>query len=373
MDRELGLYLHVPFCDEKCPYCDFYSLRGDGALMDRYVEAAKTALARWSAVHDRQQVKTVYFGGGTPNLLGAERLAALLGQVERSFDLAAAAEITLEANPTHVDKPFFRAVRQAGFNRLSMGLQSADPEELKLLGRRHSPEDAAQAVEAARSAGFANISLDLMLGLPGPAGISREKLGRSIRFAAGLGVEHISCYLLKVEEGTPFAARGVQVPDGDQAVEQYLFCVEELEKQGYFQYEISNFARPGRESRHNLVYWHGEEYLGFGPGAHSFYGGKRFFYPRDLDAFLSGNAPVSDGEGGGFFEYAMLNLRLAEGLRRDRCRERFGPQGERCFDAAQERAKKCPPHLVRADSERICFTPEGFLVSNTLLLKLLEE
>lgn len=370
----LGIYIHVPFCDGKCPYCDFYSLKGNGALFDRYTDRMREAISRWAVEMasggGTWKVETVYFGGGTPNLLGAGRLTALLAQVKQCFDLGSAAEVTLEANPTSVDEVFFQSVRQAGFNRLSMGLQSANEDELKFLGRKHSRSDAAKAVKAARAAGFENISLDLMLGLPGG---NTAKLRNSIAFAAGLGVEHISSYILKVEEGTPFAVRGIEVPDGDEAADQYLFCVEELAKRGYRQYEISNFSKPGRESRHNLVYWYGEEYLGLGPGAHSFLGGRRFFYPRDLAGFLRGDPPCPDGEGGSFGEFAMLNLRLTEGLNREKCREKFGSSGEKAFEAVLKNTKKCPPQLIRADSEKISFTPEGFLVSNALLVELLED
>ncbi len=360
-----GIYVHVPFCDGKCPYCDFYSLAGSEELMDRYVEAVGRELSRW----DRGlRADTVYFGGGTPSLLGARRLAALLGQIERRFDPAAAAEITLEANPGRVDKGFFQAARQAGFNRLSMGLQSANEDELRLLGRKHTAEDAKRAVEDAGAAGFDNISLDLMLGLPGG---SDEKLRRSVAFAAELGAEHISAYILKVEPGTAFARRGVKVPEDDAVADQYLLCAKELQSRGYGQYEISNFAKPSRESRHNLVYWHGEEYLGFGPGAHSFFEGRRFYYPRDLAGFLAGKGTEDDGEGGGLREFAMLNLRLTEGLQRERCKERFGGAGEDFFEAVLKNAKKCPPGLLQADSERIYFTPEGFLVSNALIVRLL--
>ena len=364
-----GIYIHVPFCDGKCPYCDFYSLSGDDALMDRYVDAVCAALERRTRAHGRESAQTVYFGGGTPNLLGAERLAALLRQIARTRDLDAAAEITLEANPTHVDKAFFQAVRHAGFNRLSMGLQSADPAQLHLLGRKHTARDVKQAVTAARDAGFGNISLDLMLGLPGGG---KETLQTSIDFCAALGPEHISTYLLKIEPGTPFEKRELFLPTDDEAAEEYLFCVEELKKHGYAQYEISNFAKPGKESRHNLVYWHCEEYLGFGPGAHSYCAGKRFYYPRDLNAFLQGCDPVQDGTGGGFSEYAMLQLRLTEGLQLETCKARFQKEGEQNFQKLLQNAKNCPPQLMRADSERIYFTPEGFLVSNTLLLTLLD-
>ncbi len=337
--------------------------------MEQYVSAVERTLDTWGQKHGKEPAETVYFGGGTPNLLGAGRLSRLLSAVERNFFTGKEAEITLEANPVSVDRVFFEKVRRAGFNRLSMGLQSADPEELRFLGRKHSPADVEKAVESARAGGFENLSLDLMLGLPGG---KPETLGHSIAFAAGLEPEHISSYILKIEPGTPFASRQLSLPEEDDTADQYLFCVEELKKYGYGQYEISNFAKPGRESRHNLTYWHGEEYLGFGPGAHSFYEGKRFFYPRSLKDFLAGNPPCPDGEGGGFEEYAMLNLRLTEGLSRESCKNRFGAEGEKAFGALLRNAKKCPPQLLWADENRLSFTPEGFLVFNALFLKLRE-
>ena len=366
----LGFYFHVPFCQSKCPYCDFYSRPVSPEVMDAYVQALLSSLSPWTEKLRDRELSTIYFGGGTPNLLGAERLRTILQEVRERFALSPTAEITLEANPTHVDRTFFEKVRSAGFNRLSMGLQSANPEELRFLGRTHSPQDVIQAVVNARAAGFDNISLDLMLGLPGG---SKERLGKSIAFATGLGVEHISSYILKVEPGTPFAARHVTVPDDDQTSDQYLFAVEELAKRGYAQYEISNFSRPGKESRHNLLYWRGEEYLGFGPAAHSFFGGRRFYFPRDLEGFLQGNAPVDDGPGGDFGEFAMLNLRLTRGLLREDCLARFGTQGEEEFCQLLENAKKCPSTLLRREEDRLRFTPEGFLVSNALLVRLLGE
>lgn len=358
-----GLYIHVPFCDGKCPYCDFYSLPGDGRAMDAYVRRAVEAMGEWAGT----QVDTVYFGGGTPNLLGAGRLSRLLDAAGGAFSIAPGAEVTVEANPTHVGRAFFADLRAAGFNRLSMGLQSADNGELALLGRAHRAGDAAQAVGDAQAAGFGNISLDLMLALPGG---SQEKLGRSIAFAAGLGVQHISSYMLKVEEGTPFARQALALPDEDGAADQYLFCVEELARRGFAQYEISNFARPGFESRHNLTYWHGDGYVGIGPGAHSFWGGRRFYCPRDLAAFLGGCRPVPDGAGGSFQEFAMLNLRLIRGLVRSDCTARFGPAGGAAFDRMLGNARSCPPHLLWATPQALGFTPEGFLVSNALLLRL---
>lgn len=366
----LGFYFHVPFCHGKCPYCDFYSLPDSPQAMDVYVQAVLASLAPWRERLAGRELATVYFGGGTPSLLGADRLGTLLQAVGEGFSLAPEAEITLEANPTRVDRDFFQGVRAAGFNRLSMGLQSAHREELRFLGRTHSPEDVIQAVGDARAAGFSNISLDLMLGLPGG---SWEKLRDSIAFVAGLSVEHVSSYLLKVEPGTPFGERGVELPSEDDGADQYLLAVEELARLGYKQYEISNFARPGKESRHNLLYWRGEEYLGFGPGAHSFFQGRRFYYPRDLKAFLRGEPPVDDGPGGDFGEFAMLNLRLTRGLRREDCLARFGATGGALFDEVLENAASCPKQLLRTQGDALSFTPEGFLVSNALLVRLLGQ
>ena len=209
-----------------------------------------------------------------------------------------------------------------------------------------------------------------MLGLPGG---SREKLGRSIAFAASLGVEHISSYILKVEPGTPFAARGVQVPDEDDTAEQYLFAVEELARRGYGQYEISNFARPGKESRHNLLYWRGEEYLGFGPGLTPSLGGVGFTTPGTWRASSREIPPQRTARAGTLWGVRHADLRLTRGLRRGDCLARFGPEGGALFDEALENAHRCPPRLLRADGEAISFTPEGFLVSNALLVRLLGE
>ena len=224
-------------------------------------------------------------------------------------------------------------------------------------------------MEQARAAGFGNISLDLMLALPGS---SLDSLGHSIDFAAGLSPEHISAYILKIEPGTPFASRGLTLPDEDETAGQYLFTVERLAELGYAQYEISNFARPGCESRHNLCYWRCNEYLGLGPAAHSYYKGRRFHWDRDLPGYISGSAPIEDGPGGSMDEFAMLNLRLARGLIEGECVSRFGEDGRELFGRVLRRAGNCPGPLLRASPDRLRFTPEGFLVSNALLARLLD-
>lgn len=366
---ELGLYIHVPFCAGKCPYCDFYSLSPDGSTVDSFIGRTLELMARYGNGCSRT-VSTVYFGGGTPSLLGAGRLGELMEGAARYFDLSPGAEITCEVNPTGVSGEFFRELHAAGFNRLSMGMQSANEDELRLLGRKHGPREVSQAVEWARAAGFKNLSLDLMLALPGS---TEESLGRSIDFAASLAPEHISAYILKIEPSTPFGSRELALPGEDDTAGQYLFTVKRLGELGYVQYEISNFSRPGYESRHNLCYWRCNEYLGLGPAAHSFYRGRRFHWERDLEGYLSGDGPRDDGPGGDMEEFAMLNLRLTRGLSEEDCMARFGVTGRELFTKIKARAARCPETLAAISPGRVSFTPEGFLVSNALLARLLED
>ncbi len=361
-----GLYIHVPFCDGKCPYCDFYSLPANGGRMEQYTQRLLELLPAYAQRYPRP-ADTLYFGGGTPSLLGADRLSALIKRAKECFGLDGA-EITVEVNPAEDLSGFLKDIRAAGANRLSIGLQSANEDELALLGRRHTAEQAEKAVRAAQSAGFDNISLDLMLAIQKQ---TRESLLRSIQFCADAGAQHISAYLLKIEPDTVYGKKKetLCVPDDDAAGDLYLFTCEELEKCGFRQYEISNFAKPGYESRHNLKYWHSEEYLGIGPAAHSFMEGKRFFYKRNLSEFLCGAQPVPDGDGGGFEEYAMLALRLTEGLTDKGCRARFGTKlPERLLHSARLYEKG---GLTVCGDGGFHFTPKGFLVSNMLTAEIL--
>ena len=361
------IYIHVPFCDGKCPYCDFYSLVSDDKLKDSYVQSL---IAHFKSRESKKiNAKSIYFGGGTPNLLGAERLTQVLKAAKSSFSPTENAEITVEVNPGQIDAAFFKQIKAAGFNRISMGLQSANENELKLLGRQHTAEDVRNAVADAKSAGFENISVDLMIGLPNS---TVKTLKMSIDFAASLEVQHISSYILKIEENTTFSkADKVILPGDDEVSEQYLFAVEELAKYEFAQYEISNFSKKGFESRHNLVYWQGDNYLGFGPAAHSFYEGERFYYPRNIDEFIAGSEPISDGAGGDFDELVMLSLRLSEGLSRESCEQKFG-DGSELYKKLLKNAQKCPQELILADNDRIKLTPKGFLLSNQIILKLLD-
>ena len=379
-EREaVGLYLHIPFCRSKCDYCDFYSLAGREDRMDRYQKALLTHLKETAGMAGDFPVDTVYFGGGTPSYYGARRLRALLAEVKKRFQVEKDAEITAEANPDSVDLKGLRMLRRAGFNRLSLGMQSADPGELAAVHRPHTPEQTAQAVEAARRAGFDNLSLDLICGLPGQ---TEESWRATVEAALALEPEHLYCYGLKVEEGTPLAARaaaGETLPDDDTQAELYLWTVDRLARAGYEQYEISNFAKPGFASRHNLRYWLTRPYLGFGPGAHSDFGGRRYSFVRDLDAYIQGVLTggniidsadqIPQRERGG--EYLMLRLRTARGVEEWEYRGTyfmdFGPIEARLREfAAQGWAE-------RTEEGRWRLTPKGFLVSNQLIGDLLER
>ena len=363
--KTLGIYIHIPFCKSKCAYCDFYSLaRGEGH-MDDYCAALSASLRASAEKAAGYSVDTVYFGGGTPTALGAKRLAALLDVVTACYPVAADAEITAEANPESArDAPALRTLRAAGFNRISLGMQSADDAELLAVGRIHTAADTVAAVEAARAAGFDNLSLDLIYGLPAQ---TPERWLGSLDAALALHPEHLSCYGLKVEPDTPLWARreSADLPDDDMQAELYLAAVERLEAHGFAQYEISNFARPGLESRHNLKYWTLGEYLGFGPGAHSDFGGRRFALARDLDAFLAGRAVYSEDAAISPHERAaervMLGLRTAAGL--DAAR----------LAGAEGVLRQCEAHgLAVLSGGRWRLTARGYLVSNAIILQIQE-
>ena len=368
----LGLYLHIPFCRSKCDYCDFYSLPGGEDRMDGYLRALLRQLEEAAPGAAGHSVDTVYVGGGTPTVFGGERLTALLAAVGRLYRLAPGAEITCEANPDSAGEELLRALRRAGFGRLSLGMQSADAGELAAVHRRHTPEQTDAAVAAARRVGFENLSLDLICGLPGQ---TEESWRRTVEHALSLRPEHLSCYGLKVEEGTPLARRvaaGEELPDDDAQADRYLWTVERLARAGFRQYEISNFARPGYESRHNLRYWRLEPYLGFGPGAHSDFGGRRFAVPADLAGYLAGEAvpegeAVSPWERGN--EYLMLGLRTAAGIAGEEYRRRFGGD----FAPLEELLSRFAGHgWAERNGDRWRLTPAGFLVSNRLIGALLE-
>lgn len=376
--RPLGLYIHIPFCKAKCVYCDFYSLPHSEERMDDYTGALCAHLTETAPFAAAYTVDTVYFGGGTPSYLGEKRLCRILKVIEKRYRLARDAEIAFEANPDSAgDWRALRTLRRAGFNRISLGMQSACDEELKAIGRVHTMEQVRQAVEAARRAKIKNLSLDLIYGLPHQ---TQERWMENLAAAVELHPEHLSCYGLKVEEGTPlFNLRDTAgLPGDEEQADMYLQAVEFLKQYGYEQYEISNFAKPGFASRHNLKYWQLGEYAGFGPGAHSDFGGVRYAYEKDLDAYIaaahggqfrfSENTAIPPREREA--EWIMLGARTVYGLDpRDyeiRFRRRFDPVFlpflQKCEAAGYAVSEDGRWHL----------TPKGFLVSNQIIGGLLD-
>lgn len=363
----LGVYVHVPFCETKCPYCDFYSLTGTSDEdKDRYVQA----VLHTADAYRGQSADTVYFGGGTPSLLGAERIAALLSGLRKCFTVTDDAEITIEANPADDLADVMTAFSAAGGNRVSLGMQSGDDEGLGRLGRRHTTAQVDAAVQAVFSAGIRNLSLDLMLGTPHQ---TEQDVKNAVTRCTQLGANHVSAYLLKLEPDTPFGKRPPALPSEDETVALYHVAAEQLEAAGFVQYEISNFAKEGYRSRHNQKYWNLDPYIGIGPAAHSFFEGKRFYYPRSLVDFIDGKPPIYETADETIpenspIEYAMLRLRLTEGLTACDFERRFGiPLPTEWVT----RARSFPSSLVISDDNGIRLTREGFLVSDALIARIL--
>ncbi|MCI7767569.1 MAG: radical SAM family heme chaperone HemW [Oscillospiraceae bacterium] len=350
-----GLYIHVPFCRRKCRYCDFYSVTDTG-LSDSYVQAAIRNIKTRKDIFN-----TVYFGGGTPSLLSGRQISDILS----AADISDKAEISTEINPDSADITKLIEFRQAGINRISVGIQSLDDIELKMLGRLHDSEHAVRAVASAHRAGFENISADLMLGLPYQR---TETVLRNIERLSELGITHISAYMLKIEEGTPLSEDKElisNIADEELSAEIYLSACNALEEKGFHQYEISNFAKSGFECRHNLKYWRCEDYFGVGPSAHSCIDGKRFAVPKDIHAFINSERQreiITDDSPCGEEERLMLALRLSEGYLIPE-----GNAGERLIHAS----KPLEAHgLLYIRDGRIILTPEGFLVSNSIICRL---
>ena len=376
MAEKLGIYIHIPFCRSKCDYCDFYSLAGREERMDDYQKALITHIKEASPQARGWQVDTVYFGGGTPSFYGEKRLRELLRLIAKRFDLAKDAEITVECNPDSVDLKMLQALRKAGVNRLSLGVQSACDQDLQNLHRPHTFEQAVQAVTMARQAKFQNLSLDLIYGLPGQ---TMEGWQNTVEQILALKPEHLSCYGLKVEAGTPLdyrVSRGERLPDDDQQADMYLWAVDRLAQEGFRQYEISNFARSGFQSRHNLKYWMGHPYIGFGPGAHSDFGGRRYSFLRDLEGYITGvlgggvvidsSDLIPSRERGS--EYLMLRLRTTRGIEEWEYRREFFLN----FDPIEQKLEEYEHQgWAERHDRRWNLTPKGFLVSNQLIGDLL--
>lgn len=368
MNKKAGIYIHIPFCKRKCPYCDFYSVVGCDIRKTDYVNALISHIKSYKDKYI--SADTVYFGGGTPTALSANQLCEILNAVRESFCLTEDCEITTEANPCTVDYDYLKTLRENGFNRISFGVQSAQDSELQLLGRLHSFDTACKAVHDAVKAGFDNISCDLMIGIPGQ---TVDSLCDSVDKLSQLGVSHISAYMLKIEEGTAFDCDSIRssVADEDLSADMYLAAVDRLSKHGFEQYEISNFCKDDKRSRHNMKYWKLDDYIGFGPCAHSYFEGKRFYYDRSLEQYVSNQYSsqlVEDNSPDKLYEYVMLSLRLSDGISKETYISLGG--NEKQFDKNANMLVNAS--LAEFTDIGIALTPRGFLLSNSIILKFLE-
>ncbi len=372
--RRLGLYLHIPFCRTKCLYCDFCSfVSREATERENYVRALITEIE--SKSNCEYIVDTVYFGGGTPSLLSDGQIARILSALRENFQVASDVEITLECNPmTHLEdgEEYFSALRALGVNRLSLGIQSANDTELKLIGRRHRFEDAKKTFLAARAAGFDNISIDLMLGIPSQ---TVESLKASVNEFLKLGAEHISIYSLQLEEGTPLYKmhEKYDIADDDTAADMYEVVVKMMREANYCHYEISNFAKEGRESRHNSKYWRLDEYLGLGLAAHSDFGGKRFENTRNMEKYLGckwleteHEISASERE----FEFLMLGLRTSAGISKNEFLDKFGIDFDEKYGSKIEKFGNAG--YIFENGDRVMLTERGFEVSNSILSEILD-
>jgi oxygen-independent coproporphyrinogen III oxidase len=372
----LGIYLHVPFCAHVCPYCDFNTYAGQGALVPRYVAALEREIARQGNELDGRAATTIFFGGGTPSLLPVDAIARLVRAARDAFDLAPDAEISLEANPTSVDAVYFAGLLEAGVNRLSLGVQTQQRRGLRVLGRNHEAGEAAAAYAAARAAGFTNVSLDLIFGWPGQTPEAWADDLETVLGWATRGPEHLSCYSLIVEPGTPFAeavARGIlRVPDDDAAADLYEAAMTRLAAAGYLHYEVANWARdPSLTARHNLIYWRNGDFVGAGAGAHGTIAGRRtmqHLLPLTwIEAVERGEAPDSNVEEIGpdtaMGETMMLGLRLLEeGVDAEAFRRRHGAALDEVY--GDEIGELAGLGLIERSPDRVRLTQRGLMLAN---------
>ncbi|MBR7161902.1 MAG: radical SAM family heme chaperone HemW [Clostridia bacterium] len=374
--EKLGIYIHIPFCVKKCAYCDFYSLC-DLSLRENYVNALISQIASFRAEAKNRIVDTIYIGGGTPSILSGDQILRILKTVRKTFKVSGDAEITVEANPGTLDPEKLVAYHEAGVNRLSIGLQSADDKELATLGRIHTKEEFERSFLLARLEGFQNINVDLMYALPGQ---TEQTLSDTLDYVINLDPDHISFYGLNIEPETPFGKNpeiAQLLPSEDVQVEMYLNSAEKMEAAGFFQYEISNFAKPGFECRHNMRYWKVEDYIGFGPAAHSLLNGTRYSYKKILREFITypcqrdrlidvhEHSTPDDAA----LEFVMLGFRLRSGIDITEYKERFGEDFEIKYG---ERMKPfIEKEYIMQNKNGYRLSRRGFMISNYILSEIL--
>ena len=373
MKKDLGLYIHIPFCIKKCAYCDFLSWSGDKDQKEEYVRDLEQEIRSYKTFAADYQVSTVYFGGGTPSILETGQIERIMGALRQTFRIEKKAEITLEMNPGTARKEKLKVYRQLGINRLSIGIQSVKNENLKLLGRIHTYEDFLESYHMAREAGFDNISGDLISSLPGQ---TLEEWKEELKILIRTPLEHLSVYQLIIEEGTEFYERYGEheelLPDEETSREIYLWTGEYLENQGFRQYEISNYARAGKESRHNLRYWGRKDYLGLGLGAASMIRNMRMSNTRDWEKYRTGcRDPRKIREEVEFLEeprqieeFMFLGLRKTRGVSRKEFRRTFGKDLDLIYEKTLK--KYLENGMLQESGDRIFLSEEGILLSNQI-------
>ena len=376
MMETLGIYIHIPFCVKKCAYCDFYSLC-DLSLRENYVNALISQITSFRVEAKNRIVDTIYIGGGTPSILTGEQVLRILKAVRKTFKVSGEAEISIEANPGTLNPEKLVAYHEAGINRLSIGLQSADDKELSMLGRIHTKEEFERSFLLARLEGFQNINVDLMYALPGQ---TEQTLSDTLDYVINLDPDHISFYGLNIEPETPFGRNpdiAKRLPNEDVQVEMYLNSAEKMEAAGFFQYEISNFAKPGFECRHNLRYWKVEDYLGFGPSAHSLMNGTRFSYEKAVRNFISSpcqrelliETQEKTSKEDAALEFVMLGFRLRTGIDVTEYKERFGEDFEKKYgDRIKPFIEK---EYIMQNKNGYRLSRRGFMISNYILSEIL--
>lgn len=368
----LGLYIHIPFCDKKCPYCDFYSVNNNQELQDKYVNKIIQELQNWSQKIDKT-INTIYFGGGTPSLLKPDKIYKVLNFITQNFsilnnNLSNNLEVTIEVNPADYSYSDFQILKNMGINRVSVGAQSLDDQELQILGRRHNTKQILNTYYNIIKSGINNISFDFIIGLYTQ---NFEKLNNIINFCKNNKISHISTYLLKVEPNTQFFYNKniKNFADSDICSDFYLHISENLKNIGYNHYEISNFALENKQSKHNLKYWNLDEYLGVGPSAHSFLDKKRFYYENNLYNFISNPKIIYENNKNIMYdtpeEYIMLRLRLSDGINIQDFENKFG---KNMLNKYINKLKKYQNFgLINFDENKISLNTNGFLLSNTII------
>jgi oxygen-independent coproporphyrinogen III oxidase len=393
-----SIYLHIPFCESKCVYCDFNSYAGLNDLFGDFVDALcadiargpeREALARLAPAPDGAPeappvgpVDTIFFGGGTPSVLPPAAIGRILDTVRRHYAVAPDAEISMEANPGTISEANFRGYRAAGVNRLSMGVQSFNDAQLRAIGRIHTASEAVEAYERARRAGFDNINLDFIMGLPEQ---DLADWDATLRQAAALGADHLSCYSLIVEEHTPLWLRVEQgqvvVPDDDAVADMYERCQATLAAAGYAQYEISNWSRAGKECRHNLVYWRALPYLGFGPGAHGYFGGRRYWTmlspKKYIAALRAGGSALAGAEwiapDLAMGEFMMLGLRTTAGIAPSEFAGRFGRPFDEVYGPVAGQLREWGLLEVEPARDVVRLSTRGLLLGNEVFARFLPD